>query len=123
MSGISKLTQADLRTIADKLAADRPTSFATLARDYAVNEPDLRAKFDPENDNAPKAPAPAPAIGPKAQRDARFAAMWIEGVPVARMREAFGLSEQKVRAIRNRLCLEPRTAGRPKAIHNQEDAA
>jgi hypothetical protein len=123
MSGISKLTQADLRTIADERAKDRPTSWANLALRFGVNELDLRGLFDPENDNAPKAPAPAPALGPKAQRDARFAAMWIEGVPVARMREAFGLSEQKVRAIRNRLCLEPRTAGRPKAIHNQEDAA
>lgn len=110
---ITNLSPAELSEIEGERSKGRPTPWAHLAAQYAVNELDLRQMFDP---NKPAAPAPEkPAAVTfqehRAARNVRLEAMWLAGVPVAEICTTLGIGNSVMSKHRARLGLAPRTPG------------
>lgn len=110
---ITNLSDAELSEIKGERAKDRPTPWAHLAAQYAVNELDLRMMFDP---NKPAAPAPEKPAAVTFQehiaaRNVRLAEMWLAGVPVAEICRELGIGTSSLSKFRDRIGLAPRTPG------------
>ena len=110
---ISNLSPAELAEIEAARSKDRPTPWAHLAAQYAVNELDLRLMFDP---NKPRACAPVKSVPltfheHRVERMARLKVMWLAGVPVAEICTTLGIGNSVMSKDRARMGLAPRTHG------------
>jgi hypothetical protein len=108
--GVSSLSSEDRQQILAHRARDRPTPWAHLSVRFNVNELDLRAMFEPKNDNAQPTSLPIAVSRDEAAaiREARFRDMWETGISRVIIATRLGLDVPSVDRMRQRLGLTKR---------------